>query len=224
MPGKGGKSNYLEPRILDLALNKVVFTGPATYIALFTVAPTDAGGGTEVSGGAYARELVNENAGVTPKWNLAVASGARFVVDNLNAITFTQATANWGTVVAFGIFDALTVGNLLYWSLLGTTPINFVGLNAGDIIHAPGHGFALDDRVVFMDTGNGLPTGITEATVEYWVIAPTAGNFQVSLTQGGVAVVITADGDGTVMESGYRAINNQDTAEFAVGVLDVFEG
>jgi hypothetical protein len=34
-------------------------------------------------------------------------------------ITFPQASASWGTVVAFGLFDAVTSGNCLAWDWLG---------------------------------------------------------------------------------------------------------
>lgn len=105
----GSKSDYLENEILDHVLGGADYSRPGTvYIALYTVAPTDAGGGTEVSGGDYARVAVTNN---TTNWP-AASSGSK---SNGTAFTFTQATADWGTVVAFGILDALTSGNLLYW-------------------------------------------------------------------------------------------------------------
>ena len=110
----GSKSDFLENELLDHMLGNAAYTAPATvYVALFTVAPTDAGGGTEVSGGAYARVTVANNATNFP----AASGGAK---SNGTEITFAQATASWGTVVAFGIFDALTLGNLLYWATLTT--------------------------------------------------------------------------------------------------------
>jgi hypothetical protein len=102
-----GKSDYLENKILDHTLRNTAYTSPTTvYVGLFTVAPTDAGGGTEVSGGAYARQSVAFDA----------ASGG--ATANSALITFPTATAAWGTVVAFGIFDQLTGGNLLYWGTI----------------------------------------------------------------------------------------------------------
>lgn len=108
----GSKSNYLENELLDHWLGNAAFSAPATvYIALFTAAPSDAGGGTEVSGGSYARVAVTNNATNWP----AASGGSK---SNGTAITFPAATANWGTVVAVGIFDASTSGNLLAWSTL----------------------------------------------------------------------------------------------------------
>jgi hypothetical protein len=89
------------------------FTPPATiYVGLFTAAPTDAGGGTEVSGGAYARQAVTFG---------AVSGGSPSQISNSSAVTFPVATASWGTVVAFGLFDAATAGNLLAWANLSTS-------------------------------------------------------------------------------------------------------
>lgn len=101
------KSNYLEDAILNHVLRNTTLTSPTTvYMALFTVAPTDTGGGTEVTGGSYARQAITFS---------APASG---VVANSGAVTFPTATANWGTVVAMGIFDLVSGGNLLYYGNL----------------------------------------------------------------------------------------------------------
>ena len=110
-------SDYYENQIIDHMLRAVAFTPPATvYVALFTAAPTDAGGGTEVSGGAYARQAVTLS---------AASAGA---TSNSADVTFPAATANWGTVVALGLFDAETAGNLLMWTNLDVSK----AVNSGD--------------------------------------------------------------------------------------------
>lgn len=94
------KSIYASNRALEYTLR----TG-TVYVALFTVLPdVNNAGGTEVSatGTAYARKPVLFNA----------ASGAQCV--NSADVIFNQATANWGAVAAFGLYDALTGGNQLY--------------------------------------------------------------------------------------------------------------
>jgi hypothetical protein len=104
-----GKSDYLENKLLDHVLGGPDYVRPATvYVALYTVTPGDAGGGTEVTGGSYARAAATNN-----DTNWPGASGGAKA--NGTTITFAQATADWGTVVAFGIFDALAAGNLLVW-------------------------------------------------------------------------------------------------------------
>lgn len=105
----GSFSNFLELELLDHVFGAAAYTAPATlYVAAFTVAPSDTGGGTEVTGGAYARVAVTNNATNFP----AASAGLK---SNGTAITFPQATASWGTVVGIGIFDASSGGNLLAW-------------------------------------------------------------------------------------------------------------
>lgn len=121
----GSKANYLEAKLLDHVLGGPDYVRPATvYIALFTVAPTDAAGsGTEVTGGSYARAAVTNNA-----TNFPAASGTSPTTKtNGTTISFATATADWGTVVAAAVFDALTDGNFLYWGTLATSKPVFAG-------------------------------------------------------------------------------------------------
>lgn len=115
------KSDYLENKIIDLLFRAQAFAAPATlYFALFTVAPSDSGGGTEVTGGGYARVAVTTALTAfksTQNDNLA-STGTGGQTSNTNAITFPAPTANWGTIVAIGVFDAATAGNLLVHSAL----------------------------------------------------------------------------------------------------------
>lgn len=117
------KTNFERNRILGLRYGGGAYSPPATvYVALYTAAPTVAGGGTEVAGGSYARVAVpNDNTHFT---NPPVAG----VTANLLAVAFAAASALWGTVVAVGIFDALSGGNLLDFANL-TTPRT---VNSGD--------------------------------------------------------------------------------------------
>lgn len=108
-------SDFLEQKLAALLFGATAYSIPGTYyVALFTAAPDDTGGGTEVTGGSYARAAVTNN--VT---NFPAPTGG--VSTNGTAITFAQATASWGTVTHFGIFDASTSGNLIVWGAL-TTP------------------------------------------------------------------------------------------------------
>lgn len=85
----------------------------SVYVALFTAAPSDAGGGTEVTGGSYAR--VNS----VGKW-ATPSSGS---VSTNAAVTFPTATASWGTVTHFALFDASSGGNLLMWGALTASKV-----------------------------------------------------------------------------------------------------
>lgn len=102
-------TNYAEAKLLDHVLGKTSYTKPTTYVGLFTAAPGEAGGGTEVTGGSYARVALSTN---------AASSG---VADNDVAITFTAASADWGTVTYVGIFDASSAGNLLMYAALSAS-------------------------------------------------------------------------------------------------------
>ncbi|MFT4175012.1 MAG: hypothetical protein QM627_00005 [Luteolibacter sp.] len=108
----GGFSDYLENKIADHVFGGGDYTRPATiYVALYTSTPTDSGGGTELSGGGYARAAVTNN---STNWPTASSGLKR----NGAAITFPTASTSWGTIVAFGIFDAASGGNLLAWGAL----------------------------------------------------------------------------------------------------------
>lgn len=107
----GAMTNTAVHEILDHMFNAATYTQPATYVGLATTTHGDTAAGTEVSGGDYARVLVNKAGGSNPTWE-AIASSA---TQNEEAVTFTTASASWGTVVATGIYDALTTGNLLWY-------------------------------------------------------------------------------------------------------------
>ncbi len=103
------KSYYLDDSFLSAALRQVPYASPlAVYLALFTTAPTQAGGGVEVTGGAYARQTVT--------FGVPVDGVSTNTVD----VLFPIATAGWGTLVAFGVYDASSGGNLLYYSMLSS--------------------------------------------------------------------------------------------------------
>lgn len=108
------KSNYLENAILGHELGVATYTPAATqYLALFSAAPNDAGGGTELSGSGYARKAVT----LAGAW--AAPSGGQS--SNANAISFNQASGDWLQATHFAIFDASSAGNMLRWGAL-TTP------------------------------------------------------------------------------------------------------
>lgn len=99
-------------------------TGPTNlFVGLYTAMPTDTGGGTEVAGGAYARVSVASTlanwAGTQSAASTTASTGTSGTTSNNNAVTFPAPTANWGSIVGFGIFDASTGGNLLMFGSLG---------------------------------------------------------------------------------------------------------
>lgn len=112
-------SNYLENALINATLRNTAYSSPAAvYVALFTTDPTDAGTGTEVSGGSYARQAATFTSPSNGSSTLAAD------------VTFPTATGNWGTVTHFGIYDASTSGNLLYHGALN----NSKNIQTGDIL------------------------------------------------------------------------------------------
>lgn len=107
-------SDYLEGQIRAHIFRTASFTKPTVLgIALFTAAPSDSGGGTEVTGGSYARV---DRPPLDANWN--AASSTDGLTDNAADIVFPAPTANWGLVTHFAIFDAISGGNLLFWGAL----------------------------------------------------------------------------------------------------------
>ena len=116
-------SNWLEDQILNITLRGQAWTTiPAPYVALFTTDPTDAGTGTEVTGGAYARQAGTFDAPSTPG-----------TTQNSAVVQFPTATEDWGTVTHVGIYDAVTGGNLLYHGPLTSSRI----INTGGSLRFP---------------------------------------------------------------------------------------
>ena len=110
----GNLTNYLENKLLDHFLGTTAYTMPSpVYVALFTVAPTDTGGGTEVTGGSYARQTATFTA----------ASGG--ATSNSANIDFTGMPA--ATTVAIALFDNLTSGNMLVHGTLTTNKTTDAG-------------------------------------------------------------------------------------------------
>jgi hypothetical protein len=107
-------SDYLEVELRRHIFRTGSFTKPTVLgVALFTAAPSDSGGGTEVSGGSYARVDVPP---LDANWSAPNSTGG--ATANVSAITFPTATADWGTVTHVGIFDATSGGNLLFHGAL----------------------------------------------------------------------------------------------------------
>jgi hypothetical protein len=124
-------------------------TGPTNlYFALYTATPSDTGGGTEVSGGSYARvsyasSLANW-AGTQGAGTTTASTGTSGQTSNNSVVTFPAPTANWGVVTAYGLFDAASGGNLIAWGSLTTSKT----INNGD--SAPS--FAAGSLVITLDT------------------------------------------------------------------------
>ena len=123
-------SNTFETTTLKWLLTTDSVTRPtAWYVALYTAAPSDAGGGTEVSGGSYARKA-------------ATFTVTGDTASNSAAVEFDAATASWGTVTHAGIFDASSGCNLIAYASLTASKL----IDSGDVLRFP-----ISDLTVTLD-------------------------------------------------------------------------
>ena len=136
-------SDFLENKLVDwffrgqaigiTGASAAAGTGPTNlYVGLLTAAPSDSGGGTEVTGGSYARVTVASSlanwAGTQSAGSTTASSGTGGVTSNNGAITFPAPSANWGVVTHMGIYDAVSGGNLLFHGPLSASKT----INNGD--------------------------------------------------------------------------------------------
>ena len=114
-------TDTFETRVLTWVFTASSATRPtAWFIALYTAAPNDTGGGTEVSGGGYVRK----SATFTVSGDTASNSGA---------IEYPTATGNYGTVSHVGIFDASSGGNLIAYASLSVSKT----MSTGEVLRMP---------------------------------------------------------------------------------------
>ena len=114
-------TDYLENKLLAHTFSNTAYTSPSTvYVALYTVAPTDSTSGTEVTGGAYARQS-------------ASFTTTASATTNASAIEYPTATAGYGTVVAVAVLDASSGGNMLAFASLDTSKT----IATGDVFRIP---------------------------------------------------------------------------------------
>lgn len=219
------RTTYLSDKVLNHVYRNTAMTSPVTVYAALLTAVTDAEAGTvtETAYTGYARVAITFGA---PAGN---TGGRR--IQNTGTITFGQKSdAGTVTVIAIGIYDALTVGNLLdvvFLDASAVTPFSVETTDtAGDTLTSVAHGMAANQQVRFEQTpaGGALPTGISENTT-YFVIATglTADVFKISTTQGGAALDITASGMGIGMRLTPTVVNQNDTPQFAASALSLLD-
>jgi hypothetical protein len=122
-------SDYFETAILNWFRGTTfpVATG-SVYAALHTATTTDAGGGTEVSGNAYARQGMTKATGT---WTAPAAVGN---ITNTAEVAFPAATpSGWGTVTHSALWDAATVGNMIMHGALTASKT----INQDDVFRFP---------------------------------------------------------------------------------------
>jgi hypothetical protein len=122
-----GLTNYLEDKIMNHVFGSTTFTKPTNYyVGLLTATPSDSAGGTEVTGGSYARQVCA----------FTITGSGIAEAKNTSAITFPTATADWGIVGWVGVYDALASGELVAYQNLQKSDFSTTTtktINDGDI-------------------------------------------------------------------------------------------
>jgi len=114
-------SNTYETEVLEWLFTGTSVTRPTNwYLGLFLSNPTDAGTGTEVSGGSYVREV-------------ATFSVTGDTATTTAAVEWPVATADWGTITHVAVHDALTGGDIIAYAAL-TAPKT---INTDDVFRIP---------------------------------------------------------------------------------------
>lgn len=221
-----GMTDYSATNWLQYITGKTAMPStPTSFIALFTTAPTsDSGvtGAVEVSGGSYARIATSGST-----WNAATnSSGSEpgvipAQITNAVAVTYATATGNWGTVVAFGLFDAITVGHCLTWDYLGNFPWLPATVSSASpgVITAPAHGYSNGDPVVVtIKFGGTLPSfSQSNFTGVLTVAGATTDTFTV--TNSATAVNTSSTGDIQVRKILQQALPSGVQASFAINAF-----
>jgi hypothetical protein len=121
-----GLTDYAANKQIDMVFRGQAYPWPATlYMAGFTVAPTNAGGGTEIGGGSgYARAAIDSTfdawSGTDGPGTTTGSTGTSGRISNNAPVVHPAPIGNQGTWVAGGAYDAPTGGNLLMWNALSS--------------------------------------------------------------------------------------------------------
>ena len=163
----------------------------------------------------------------------SAASGSQpSQITNNAVITFPQATANWGTVVAWGLYDASSSGHLLVWDFLGAfnwLPVSSssVGSGNGAVLTTHAHGYSNGDPIVAStEYGGSFPT-VTQGAITSYTINFAANVTTDTLTlssspsapSSANAVWTSTTGDFMVRKLVQQSIPQNVTASFAASAL-----
>lgn len=229
----GSKSDYTEGNILKAVFQATAYPLPTgLYVALFNGltsqvnrdANNSTSTATEVAGNAYTRVNLSPSSA-----NWPITGAGPTVLHNGAIVNFPTPSATWGTIYAFGMYDALTVGNLVYWGdMVGPAQTGYCSSASPGLISAPAHGLAVNNTVRVWNPNNmgfaTLPTGINDETIYYVGTVPTTDTFTLSTTASNGAPVNTST-SGLVMFAldQSQIVNAGNTVQFAVNGITVTE-
>lgn len=131
----GGLTNWASNNLIDLIWRAQPYTWPTTlYAGLYTSAPSNAGGGTECSGGSYARAAIASSltawSGTQGPGTTAASAGTSGRISNNAAVAYPAPTADWGTVTHEGLFSSIDGYGLIFWAPLAASRTVTAGSSA----------------------------------------------------------------------------------------------
>lgn len=300
-----GLADYAAENLLNQALGVTI--SASRFLALFNTAPTsDAGtGGTEVSGGAYARPQVAGNLAAGASWTTAsttitlgsaapswltalgttanpgygvnvydvtagqqigtvssilgaavtlqaaaahassgaadslqfsifpmasASSGSEPSVTPVGAVNgaqvnFPTATANWSATgaptLAWGLYDAVSAGNLWLWDYLGSSawlPATMTSASPG-VITAHAHGYTTSSIVVASAKVGGAIPSFSQSNLTGPLVPANVTTDTFTVTNGGTAVNTSSSGDFLVRAIQEQAIPSGVQTYFPAGSL-----
>jgi hypothetical protein len=213
-----GLSDYSAEAQLNWLTGKLAVPAlPTVYLALFTAAGTDDGSGfTEPAGASYARVATSP-----ADWSAASGTGPSGN-QNGGAFVFPTPTEDWGSVLAFGLYDQQVGGNLLFSSFLGGFRWQpaYVAQGTPGTFNVSAHGFIIGDKLIFSTEICGHAPALSQSNLNGLLTvahAPTADTFDV--TSGGGVVNVSASGGGTVLKVAVQSVLAGITVSFAAGNL-----
>lgn len=154
------------------AANKALDALGITTVSAHSAYPGDTGA-NELAGGTYARKGIGYAAAAAK----SMSSNAQPVLD----------IPGGATVAWIGRWDAAPA--YMGCAPVGGSPKEYTVDVAANRIQVDAHGLVAGDKVVFF--AGSAPGGIVEGDI-YYVVSPTANDFQVAAAEGGAATDLTA--------------------------------
>ena len=156
--------------------------------------------------------MASASSGSEPAVNAATSlSGA--------AINFAPSTANWGTVVALGIFDAPSDGNLLFWDFTGAGKWSPFTCASGRFTCSD-QTFANNQYLAFSSKNGGVLPSFSAGSLQgaQQATAVSGNTFAV------LGLTLTSAGDGMVRPVSQFVIGASTTASFSANSLTLVSG
>lgn len=112
-------TNALETLVSNAVLRGQTYTGGRLYMALFTAAPSEAGGGTEATYTGYARVSFRSDVQANTD-QFTVPDGAG-TAQNSQDLNYVANSGSSQVVTHYGMMDASSGGTMLFWGPLAAS-------------------------------------------------------------------------------------------------------